>query len=113
MLQNRLEVKPALPADEIFSTSDPNYEGPELPPRYSDLVLPSDWYVPGKGRRKKRQHVGEFLSRGFCLAFLYLYQFGCILYSKDVIVVSLSYPWQDFVRRAFQGSLRIMENYRC
>lgn len=63
ILQNRLEVTPALPADEVFTTSDPNYEGPELPPRYSGLVLPSDWYVPGKGRRKKRQHVGEFLSR--------------------------------------------------
>ena len=56
ILQN-LGVIPALPAEEVFLASDPNYDGPELHPRYHGLILPSDWYVPGKGRRKKRQHV--------------------------------------------------------
>lgn len=55
ILQN-LGVIPSLKPEEVFTTSDTNYQGPELPSRYRDLILPYDWYVPGKGRRRKRKH---------------------------------------------------------
>lgn len=56
ILQN-LGVKPNINKDNIFSSeTDPSYTGPELPSRYDGIILPGDWYIPGKGRRKKRQH---------------------------------------------------------
>eukprot|EP00571_Detonula_confervacea_P000394 CAMPEP_0172313852 /NCGR_PEP_ID=MMETSP1058-20130122/21126_1 /TAXON_ID=83371 /ORGANISM="Detonula confervacea, Strain CCMP 353" /LENGTH=269 /DNA_ID=CAMNT_0013027575 /DNA_START=14 /DNA_END=823 /DNA_ORIENTATION=- len=55
VLQN-LGVTPTLRAEEIFVISDTNYDGPDLPLRYEDVILPSDWYIPGKAHRKKRQH---------------------------------------------------------
>ena len=56
ILQN-LGVKPNINKDNIFSSeTDPSYTGPELPSRYDGIILPGDWYLPGKGRRKKRQH---------------------------------------------------------
>ena len=55
ILQN-LGVVPDLKDEDVFSTSDPGYGGPELPPRYDGIILPSDWYIPGKTRRRKRQH---------------------------------------------------------
>lgn len=55
ILQN-LGVVPDLKDEDVFSTSDPGYGGPELPPRYDGIKLPSDWYIPGKTRRRKRQH---------------------------------------------------------
>lgn len=55
ILQN-LGVVPDIKEGEEFSTSDPSYKGPPLPSRYDGIRLPSDWYIPGKGRRKKRQH---------------------------------------------------------
>ena len=55
ILQN-LGVVPDLKIGEIFTTLDTNYHGPDLPARYEGVILPADWYVPGKGRRKKRQH---------------------------------------------------------
>ncbi|KAL7528477.1 hypothetical protein ACHAXR_004942 [Thalassiosira sp. AJA248-18] len=56
ILQN-LGVVPPLKPEEVFVCSDKNYKGPEeMPPRYKDVILPSDWYIPGKSRRKKRQH---------------------------------------------------------
>lgn len=60
ILQN-LGVVPKLEPSEVFNAAtDKNYEGPKnLPAKYDGLVLPSDWYIPGKGRRKKRQHVAS------------------------------------------------------
>jgi len=58
ILQN-LGVLPDLKDEDVFSTSDPGYVGsgrPELPPRYDGIILPNDWYIPGKTRRRKRQH---------------------------------------------------------
>ena len=58
ILQN-LGVVPDLKDEDVFSTSDPGYVGsgrPELPPRYDGIILPNDWYIPGKTRRRKRQH---------------------------------------------------------
>ena len=52
----QLGVVPKLKPEDIFSTSNVNYDGPPLPARYQDLTLPYDWHVPGKGRRKKRRH---------------------------------------------------------
>ena len=52
-----LGVTPDLDKNEIFDHFDSNYDGPELPQRYDGIVLPSDWWIPGKGlRRKKRRH---------------------------------------------------------
>ena len=64
ILQN-LGVIPSLKPEDIFDPSDVNYGGPALPPRYNGLKLPSDWYVPGKGRRKKREHVATHRAIGF------------------------------------------------
>ena len=50
---------PDLKDEDVFSTSDPGYVSsgrPELPPRYDGIILPNDWYIPGKTRRRKRQH---------------------------------------------------------
>lgn len=58
ILQN-LGVLPDLKDEDVFSTLDPGYVGsgrPELPPRYDGIILPNDWYIPGKTRRRKRQH---------------------------------------------------------
>jgi len=58
ILQN-LGVVPDLKDEDVFSTLDPGYVGsgrPELPPRYDGIILPNDWYIPGKTRRRKRQH---------------------------------------------------------
>ena len=55
ILQN-LGVKPTIKKSDIFSSDDPAYTGPELPSRYDGIILPADWYIPGKGKRKKRQH---------------------------------------------------------
>ncbi len=49
------------PAIQSSSSSSINYFGyellslPDLPPRYCDLILPPDWFVPGKNA--KRKHV--------------------------------------------------------
>jgi hypothetical protein len=44
-----------LPSSSVdFSGYDLLYL-PDLPPRYHDLLLPPDWYVPGKNA--KRKHV--------------------------------------------------------
>eukprot|EP01083_Nonionella_stella_P264880 897927_1 len=56
ILQN-LGVIPNIKEENIFSYNDPSYAGlPAVPARYDGIILPSDWYVPGKSRRKKRQH---------------------------------------------------------
>ena len=48
-----LGIIPQLKPEEIFSSSNPDYYGPKLPPRYGSLLLLTDWYRPGKMRRKK------------------------------------------------------------
>ena len=56
ILQVLLKVEPNVDADSIFNDTGEGYLGPPLPCRYSTLVLPNDWYVPGKALRKKRKH---------------------------------------------------------
>lgn len=41
----------------MFHPSQPTYANlPPLPSRYASLVLPADWYLPGKEKRRKRKH---------------------------------------------------------
>lgn len=41
----------------VFDPADQsNYDGPPLPHRYRDLILPYDWHLPGKTQRRKRSH---------------------------------------------------------
>lgn len=47
---------PKLKPENIFSTSNNYYDGPPLPERYQDIILPNHWYIPDKGCRKKRRH---------------------------------------------------------
>lgn len=59
ILQKILNVKPSLDPEEVFDSSNKNYKGPDLPTRFQDLVLPHDWYIPGRNRsntKKKRVH---------------------------------------------------------
>ncbi|KAL7462818.1 hypothetical protein ACHAXS_003194 [Conticribra weissflogii] len=65
ILQVLLGVEPAYEPLEIFHASQPSYRGPNLPPRYADLVLPNDWFVPGKEKRRKRRHRKSHGAIGF------------------------------------------------
>jgi hypothetical protein len=56
ILQKKLGVASSLDPEKVFVATDPRYNGPPLPSRYQDLALPSDWWVPGKGDRRKRLH---------------------------------------------------------
>lgn len=43
--------------NHIFHPSQPTYAGlPALPQRYASLILPYDWHLPGKEKRRKRKH---------------------------------------------------------
>ena len=56
ILQN-LGVIPDFAEENLFLADDPKYAGrPPLPARYDGIILPSDWYIPGKTKKKKRQH---------------------------------------------------------
>ena len=56
ILQN-LGVIPDIAEENLFTEDDPKYAGrPPLPARYVGIILPSDWFIPGKTKRKKRQH---------------------------------------------------------
>jgi hypothetical protein len=55
ILQKQLGVVNTFTEDAFIAT-DPSYEGPSLPSRFQDLKLPTDWWKPGKGRRRKRLH---------------------------------------------------------
>eukprot|EP00970_Alexandrium_tamarense_P018052 scaffold13313_cov314-Alexandrium_tamarense.AAC.3 len=55
----------------VVLAADPRYNGHPLPSRYQDLTLPSDWWIPGKGDRRKRLH--RKLSR-HCAASIVSYQ---------------------------------------
>jgi hypothetical protein len=56
ILQKKLGVASSLDPEKAFVAADPRYNGPPLPSRYQDLTLPSDWWMPGKGDRRKRLH---------------------------------------------------------
>ncbi|ACI64365.1 predicted protein [Thalassiosira pseudonana CCMP1335] len=56
ILQKKLGVASSIDPEKVFVATDPRYNGPPLPSRYQDLALPSDWWVPGKGDRRKRLH---------------------------------------------------------
>jgi len=55
VLQVDLGVKQNFDAG-VFDPNNCEYHGPPLPSRYSGLVLPDDWHVPGKVVRRKRIH---------------------------------------------------------
>jgi len=73
ILQTHLGHRPSLAGREAFdpATADvarypyPYPDGPSLPARYRRLVLPHDWHVPGKGRRRKRSHRRTHGKIGF------------------------------------------------
>ena len=55
LLQTKLGHKPNI--QKLFNPKDKsNYQGPPLPPRYASLILPYDWHIPGKEKRRKRSH---------------------------------------------------------
>jgi len=56
VLQVSLGVEPSIAYGVFDPSNDNDYQGPPLPSRYNDLVLPGDWYVPGKVVRRKRVH---------------------------------------------------------
>ena len=44
-------------AANVFDINQPTYAGlPPLPPRYASLILPYDWFLPGKEQCRKRKH---------------------------------------------------------
>jgi len=58
ILQTLLGFQPTIASKDIFDPADTTYpaEGPPLPSRYENLILPYDWHIPGKTRRHKRSH---------------------------------------------------------
>ncbi|EJK62186.1 hypothetical protein THAOC_17213 [Thalassiosira oceanica] len=72
MQMNDQGDNPAEKATEKASELPPGiatgYEGlkmPELPPRFKDLTLPDDWFVPGKRKLVKRRHRKSHGVMGF------------------------------------------------
>mmetsp|Transcript_31435 Transcript_31435/g.62917 ORF Transcript_31435/g.62917 Transcript_31435/m.62917 type:complete len:247 (-) Transcript_31435:7-747(-) len=65
ILQVLFNVKPMIEPSEIFSSSDQLYKGPPLPTKYQDLILPYDWYMPGKSQRRNRRHRKSHGKIGF------------------------------------------------
>jgi len=64
LLQTKLGHKPNI--KKLFDTKDEsNYQGPPLPPRYASLILPYDWHIPGKEKRRKRSHRKSHGILGF------------------------------------------------
>mmetsp|Transcript_36387 Transcript_36387/g.62007 ORF Transcript_36387/g.62007 Transcript_36387/m.62007 type:complete len:387 (-) Transcript_36387:89-1249(-) len=57
ILQVLFQNQPSIDPADVFHPSQPTYIGlPPLPFRYSSLVLPYDWHLPGKEKRRKRKH---------------------------------------------------------
>jgi len=58
ILQTLLGFQPTIASKDIFNPADKTYpaEGPPLPSRYENLVLPYDWHIPGKTRPHERSH---------------------------------------------------------
>jgi len=64
LLQTKLGHKPNI--KKLFNPEDKsNYQGPPLPPRYASLILPYDWHIPGKEKRRKRSHRKSHGILGF------------------------------------------------
>ena len=53
ILQSILHVTPSV--DTLFDQAADDVI-PMLPQKYQEIVLSDDWYIPGKGQRKKRKH---------------------------------------------------------
>ena len=52
--------------DILFDPTDRTYyQGPPLPSRYQNLILPYDWHLPGKTQRRKRVHRKTHGKIGF------------------------------------------------
>mmetsp|Transcript_32372 Transcript_32372/g.77359 ORF Transcript_32372/g.77359 Transcript_32372/m.77359 type:complete len:505 (-) Transcript_32372:194-1708(-) len=59
LLQSSAEYKPGQSNQPLPPGIITGYEGlelPDLPPRYSHLELPKDWFVPGKRKLVRRSH---------------------------------------------------------
>ena len=58
ILQTLLGFQPTIASKDIFNPADKTYpaEGPPLPSRYENLILPYDWHMSGKTRPHKRTH---------------------------------------------------------
>ena len=58
ILQTIHGYRPTIDPANVFSINNngSNYLGPPLPQRYANLILPFDWHIPGKTRRRKRSH---------------------------------------------------------
>mmetsp|Transcript_17584 Transcript_17584/g.38355 ORF Transcript_17584/g.38355 Transcript_17584/m.38355 type:complete len:293 (+) Transcript_17584:99-977(+) len=68
ILQTLLCYKPTITnPDSVFHPTDKTYpaNAPPLPSRYSDLILPYDWHIPGKTKRRKRLHRKSHGKIGF------------------------------------------------
>ncbi|KAL7467074.1 hypothetical protein ACHAXS_007338 [Conticribra weissflogii] len=65
ILQVIFDVKPIIDPSEVFCSSDDLYKGPPLPTKYRHLVLPYDWYMPGKSQRRNRRHRKSHGKIGF------------------------------------------------
>jgi len=67
ILQTLLGFQPTITSNDIFDPADKTYpaEGPPLPFRYKNLILPYDWHIPGKTRRHKRSHRKSHGKIGF------------------------------------------------
>jgi len=58
ILQTLLGFQPTIASKDIFDPADTIYpaEGPPLPSRYENLILPYDWHIPAKTGRRKQTH---------------------------------------------------------
>eukprot|EP00580_Thalassiosira_gravida_P010955 CAMPEP_0201637414 /NCGR_PEP_ID=MMETSP0493-20130528/12025_1 /ASSEMBLY_ACC=CAM_ASM_000838 /TAXON_ID=420259 /ORGANISM="Thalassiosira gravida, Strain GMp14c1" /LENGTH=293 /DNA_ID=CAMNT_0048109925 /DNA_START=35 /DNA_END=916 /DNA_ORIENTATION=+ len=68
ILQNLLGYEPTITNhDNVFHPTDKTYpaNAPPLPSRYSNLILPYDWHIPGKTKRRKRLHRKSHGKIGF------------------------------------------------
>lgn len=67
ILQTLLGYRPAISPNDIFHPDLESYpaDAPPLPRRYANLVLPYDWHIPGKTKRRKRIHRKSHGKIGF------------------------------------------------
>jgi len=67
ILQTLLGYQPTIASKDVFNPNDETYpaDGPFLPSRYENLILPYDWHIPGKGLRRKRTHRKSHGKIGF------------------------------------------------
>eukprot|EP00579_Thalassiosira_antarctica_P033314 CAMPEP_0201999896 /NCGR_PEP_ID=MMETSP0905-20130828/6331_1 /ASSEMBLY_ACC=CAM_ASM_000554 /TAXON_ID=420261 /ORGANISM="Thalassiosira antarctica, Strain CCMP982" /LENGTH=170 /DNA_ID=CAMNT_0048556205 /DNA_START=146 /DNA_END=655 /DNA_ORIENTATION=+ len=67
ILQTLLGFHPTIASKDIFDPAAKTYpaEGPPLPSRYENLILPYDWHITGKTRRHKQNHRNSHGKIGF------------------------------------------------